>query len=275
MIEPSVAFSATDAALAASIAALFERRGRPVIAGLCGAQGSGKSTTARKLVRRLEAAGLRAVTCSLDDFYLTRAQRAELSRDIHPLLATRGVPGTHDIELLDGTLAALMTASATDETFIPVFDKLADDRRPVDDWRGISGRSDIVILEGWCVGARPQPPHRLEEPINALERDEDPAAIWRTYVNDKLAVEYAEIFGQLDLQISLQAPDFDCVFKWRAQQETELSAAVSSRGKPMGPAELRRFILHFERVSRWLMESPAADLIVELNDRRTPICIRL
>jgi D-glycerate 3-kinase len=176
-------------------------RGKPLIIGLAGAQGSGKSTLAAQLAKRLrvcagalpngagalpDAGGSVppvSVAVSLDDFYLTRARRQALAAQIHPLFATRGVPGTHDLPLL---LDVLLRVRSGRPVSLPVFDKLADDRLPPQHWRRFA-RIDVLILEGWCIGARPQPAALLAEPINALEDAEDPHAIWRNHVNQALA----------------------------------------------------------------------------------------
>src|SRR5690606_26489272 len=69
-----------------------------LLVGVSGCQGSGKTTLASLLVLLLrEMLGLRCINLSIDDFYLTRAERQQLAATVHPLLATRGVPGTHDV----------------------------------------------------------------------------------------------------------------------------------------------------------------------------------
>jgi D-glycerate 3-kinase len=117
-----------DSLLFDQILAARKRCGRPVVIGLCGAQGSGKSTTAGRLGTRLEVNGYATAVLSIDDFYLTRAERAALADSIHPLLTTRGVPGTHDVKLVMHTLLNLLEAGAADTVPIPKFDKSRDDR---------------------------------------------------------------------------------------------------------------------------------------------------
>ncbi len=142
-----------------------------VVIGLCGAQGSGKSTLLRRWVEILQREDLPAVALSIDDFYLPRAERSALARTVHPLLITRGVPGTHDVELAQATIDSL----AEDEpTLLPAFDKATDDRRPRSQWRSCQGPMRVVILEGWCVGALPQTAAQLAQPVNALERMKTP-----------------------------------------------------------------------------------------------------
>lgn len=232
------------------------------LVGLCGAQGSGKSTTAARWARALEVRGKRTVVLSLDDFYLTKVQRAALAQDIHPLLAVRGVPGTHDVGLAMRTLTAL---KAGETVRLPHFDKATDDRTG---WSEAGGRPDVVIFEGWCVGATPQLGATLAVPVNALEAEADAEGRWRTHVNDRLAGDYAALFAMLDLSIALKAPGFDCVLGWRAEQEAGISGpAVMDR------ATLGRFIACFERITRHLLDDPNADLLIELDERRAPVGI--
>lgn len=238
----------------------WDRAGPPLVLGIGGAQGSGKSTLAQVLERALRLAGANAAACSIDDFYLARAQRRELAASVHPLLATRGVPGTHDLTLLADTLEAL---GRTGPVALPSFDKATDDRRPRSAWRRLSGPLDVLVLEGWCIGATAQPAGALAEPVNELEAAEDPDGRWRGYVNACLAGPYAELWRRLHGLIYLEVPDFRAVRRWRAEQELALPAQ-----RRMGPAPLDRFIAHYERLTRWMLaELPArADLVVRLDE---------
>ena len=139
----------------------------------------------------------RAVALSLDDLYLTRAERDDLARTIHPLFATRGPPGTHDVELGLATLAAL---DRGEPVALPRFDKAIDDRVSTGPIHHAPPECRLVIFEGWCVGAIAQGQAALSRPVNALERDEDPDAVWRGYVNDQLGGPYHELFARLDEQ---------------------------------------------------------------------------
>lgn len=249
--------------------------GPAFVVGLCGPQGSGKSTTVRVVAALLAAKGLKVATLSLDDLYLPRADREALARDVHPLLRTRGVPGTHDVAL---GLAVLDGLAGEGETALPRFDKAADDRPPVETWPIVDGPVDLVLLEGWCVGARPQPPEALAEPVNALERERDPDGTWRTYVNAALAGPYRALFGRLDLLVLFVAPDFATVLAWRQEQEAKLRARLAERGEGMARAmseeEVAVFIQHYERLTRHIArEMPArADLVIALDaDRRSVI----
>src|SRR5688500_1846685 len=147
---------------------------RPLLVGVNGAQGSGKSTLCRFLEVLLAEGGLRAVTIALDDLYLTHAQRMAFADEHHPLFATRGVPGTHDVALGERAIDDLAAGRAAS---VPRFDKSVDDRAA--EWTTIEPPVDVILFEGWCVGAAPQPVEALREPLNALERDEDPGGVWR------------------------------------------------------------------------------------------------
>ena len=239
-------------------------RKRPAILGLCGAQGSGKTTIARWTARLLEARGLRAVALSLDDFYLSRDARQRLAREVHPMLAVRGPPGTHDVPLAGAVIDQLR---AKGKVALPRFDKAADTRAPRGTWQTLASPVDVVLLEGWCVGAVSQGEAALVEPVNALERDEDPQGVWRAYVNNQLDGPYQFLFARLQDLILLQAPSFEVVAGWRAEQEAKLRART---GGGMNEAEIGRFVAHYERLTRWILtEMPArADWVITLDAER-------
>ncbi len=265
--------------LAEHIQLLSRVRKRPVLIGIHGAQGTGKSTLTLFLKDVLQDVfGCRAASFSLDDIYLTRAEREHLAETVHPLLVTRGVPGTHDIELGQKVINQLTAAGPTDHTPVPMFDKSMDDRSPTELWPEFEGRPDVVLVEGWCVAATPaKDPGELAAPVNALEREEDPQGIWRQYVDDCLQGAYRTFFDQLDSLIMLQAPSMDCVLEWRTLQEHKLArrqGGAPEEGKP--PASLRimsddqvaRFIMHYERITRrCLAELPSrADVVIEVAE---------
>ncbi len=243
------------------------RHGPGFVVGLCGPQGSGKSTTVEVLAHLLRAADLTVAVLSLDDLYLPRESRARLAREVHPLLQTRGPPGTHDVALGLDVLNGLTRAGPT---LIPRFDKGTDDRKPRGDWDQVEGPVDVILFEGWCVGARPQPTADLIPPINALERDEDRQGVWRAYVNNALAGPYQTLFARIDLFALMQPPSFAVVEGWRLQQEHKLRLARGEGAGVMNDAEVRRFVSHFERITRWLIaEAPArADVVIRLDANR-------
>jgi alanine-glyoxylate transaminase/serine-glyoxylate transaminase/serine-pyruvate transaminase len=242
-----------------------------LVLGVNGAQGSGKSTLCDFLRLVLgEAYGYRVAGFSIDDIYKTRAERERLAREIHPLLITRGVPGTHDVNLGLATLRALKSATPHTLTPLPVFDKARDDRKPSLEWPQFRGRPDVIIFEGWCVGTTPQADEALARPINELEQNEDTDGAWRQYVNARLQGEYAELFGTLDRLIMLKVPGMESVFEWRKLQERKLAEALEADGEHrlMDDAALRRFIMHYERLTRHNLEDmpDRADLTLYLDE---------
>jgi D-glycerate 3-kinase len=272
--EHAPAFTAET--LVQLIAGLKARRPHnTVTVGICGAQGSGKTTLTRQIKQSLEQTGHRVGLISLDDFYLSKEDRCRLASEVHPLLRARGVPGTHDIGLARSTLEALKRSGVVS---LPVFDKARDDCCPLSAWAQVQGPMDIILLEGWCVGALPEDEGALETPVNDLERAGDPDGTWRRYVNSALDGPYREFFSKMDFLILLAAPSFDVVFGWRREQERQLresrrSDRESSTGI-MSDKQLKRFIAHFERLTRHILrEMPArADLVVRLDrDRRMTI----
>ncbi|WP_414901356.1 kinase [Sphingomonas flavalba] len=241
--------------------ALSRHRGGPLIVGIAGAQGSGKSTLAARLARTFGAGGLRVATLSIDDLYLPRADRLALAATEHPLWATRGPPGTHDIALGHRLFDAL---AGTGAVRLPRFDKTADDRLPVSAWPVVAAPVDLILFEGWLVGARPQDAAALAAPVNTLERDEDVDGRWRRRANALLATLYQPLFARIAVQILLAAPTFAVVHRWRAEQEAALPHPA------MDAAALARFIAHYERLTRHILaEMPVrADCVIALDANR-------
>lgn len=239
--------------------------GAPRVLGISGLQGTGKSTLAAQVVGAASACGLRAAVLSLDDLYLDRGERQALARDVHPLLATRGPPGTHEVAL---GLAAFDAVRAGTPIRLPRFDKLGDRRLPESAWPGVQGL-DLLLFEGWCVGTPAEPPTALVEPVNTLERDEDPAGTWRRWCNAALARDYPALWAGLDRLLFLQPPGFEVVFDWRLQQEQTLQAAEPGRGG-MDATDIARFVQHYERVSRQALRTlpDLADVVVALDAER-------
>jgi D-glycerate 3-kinase len=256
-----------QALVAEALAAARALTPRTPVFAISGLQGSGKSTLAMQIATRAEADGLRVAVLSLDDLYLTRDQRRQLAHDVHPLLATRGPPGTHDVALGCRVLDALRTG---EDVALPRFDKLADDRVN-DAWTHVQGRIDLVLFEGWCVGAVPEDDAALAMPLNALERDEDAEGRWRRHCNGSLRNDYPALWSRIDALWFLQPPGFDIVRTWRWQQEQAMVARDPVRGG-MDRAQLDRFIQHYERTSRHLLATlPAtADRVIALDEARRP-----
>ncbi|MBC7184733.1 MAG: hypothetical protein H5U30_14320, partial [Marinobacter sp.] len=211
---------------------------------------------------------------------LTRAERKDLAEHVHPLFITRGVPGTHDVALGQRVIDQLRSARPGESIPIPSFDKSRDDRVPDNAWTEFSGRAEVILVEGWCLGARPEAEDALVTPINSLEAEEDPRGTWRTYVNEQLKGEYREFFRQFDCLVMLKAPSIACVLEWRRLQEQKLARKTQSapeQGIDADPAqqlrvmndqEVARFVMHYERVTRaCLAEMPGrADVLIEVAE---------
>ena len=244
------------------------------IIGINGCQGSGKSTLADYLCTVVaEKYHLATVALSLDDFYLTKAERIELARKIHPLLAQRGVPGTHDVNLAIDTISSLASGN---KALITRFDKSMDDRVPEANSETITGHIGLIVIEGWCFGAKSQAPNSLIEPVNHLERSEDPDGVYRDYVNTALATQYPQLFELVDSTAMLRAPNFKTVFEWRLEQEQKLIEKLrSTKTDPasvstMSDQEIRRFIQNFQRITEHCLEEmpTRVDHLFQLNAAR-------
>ena len=240
---------------------------RPRLIAINGAQGSGKTTLCRFLETLLIEHNLRTVTLSLDDLYLPRAERLAMASHEHPLFATRGVPGTHDVALGEAIIDDLLAGRTA---ALPRFDKAVDDRAPMR--RMVEPQIEVVLLEGWCVGAVPQPAGELREPVNALEREEDAEGLWRREVNRRLATDYAELFARPELLVMLEVESFDAVRTNRALQEQKLAASNPEGSAIMDGAALDRFLMHYERLTRWMLaEMPArADVLIPIGADQRP-----
>lgn len=234
---------------------------------ISGVPGSGKTTLAARLTALARQRGLRAVSLSIDDFYLGLRERKRLGREEHPLLATRGPPGTHDVELACEVIERLRDGQAVR---LPRFDKLADRRLPPSRWRLVHG-IELVVFEGWFLRTPPQAAQELLVPINALEREHDRDGSWRAYCNDALARDYPPLWSRLERLLLLQAPGFEVVPAWRWQQEQDMRAASAVRPGMTRP-QVERFVQLFERISRHALRTlPAiAERTVALDARRRP-----
>jgi D-glycerate 3-kinase len=235
---------------------------------IAGLQGTGKSTLSAQVAELGTQRGLQVVPLSIDDFYLGHAARQRLGREVHPLCATRGVPGSHDVALACAVIDALREGRSTP---LPRFDKIADDRLPESQWPRVE-RADLVLIEGWFLKVPAQPEADLAEPLNALERNEDPDGTWRRWSNAALERDYPALWALLPRLLFLQGPGFDIVPQWRWQQEQTLQAQHPDR-KAMSHAQVMRFVQFFERVSRQAMLTlPAiADRTIRLDAERCPI----
>lgn len=249
-----------------------------LIVGVNGAQGTGKSTLSLLLKQLLQAQHLECVVISIDDLYRTREERARLAKAVHPLLKTRGVPGTHDLKLGLDLLAALQAATTDSQIAIPHFDKAQDERSPSQYWQVHNGAVDVIVLEGWCVGALPTA--LAGSPINALESGKDADGTWRRYIEAQL-VDYQRLFAQINVLVMLKAPSMECIIEWRTLQEQKLIARVEAAAQAsnslkevaapnkgiMNKDELLWFIMHYERLTRYMLKTMPqhADVVFDLD----------
>ena len=229
---------------------------------ISGSQGVGKSSLVLILKSVIENIyNKKVMSLSLDDYYFSKNKRLQLSKQIHPLLQTRGVPGTHDLDKLSKHISQFSKKKFP--IIIPVFDKLSDDLTK----KKISiNKADILLLEGWCCGCLPIDNKYLFKNINKLETDLDKNNIWRNFYNNKLQNDYKKIFKLFDLKIYMQPPSFKYVYKWRADQERRnLSKSVNK--KYMNKKQLDKFIQHYEKITKWMMKTmPAeADMLIKVN----------
>ena len=236
------------------------------IIGLTGGQGSGKSTISQilKIVLK-EGFNLNTVIFSIDDFYKTLQERKDMSKKINPLFLTRGVPGTHNTALLLKCLNNFKSKHFK-KILIPKFDKSIDDRLSKRFWQNIKTKPDIVIFEGWCVGAYPQKKKDLIEPINVLEKEKDKKKTWRNFINKELKTRYKKIFKLIDLMIFLKIPSFEYVYKWRLLQEKKLR--VTSKGKKtMTNKQVKNFIMYYERITKHMLKnfSKRAKFVINID----------
>ena len=236
------------------------------IIGLSGGQGAGKSTITGILKFILKRKyGLNLCVFSIDDFYKTKAERKKMSKKVHPLFLTRGVPGTHDLNLINRTIKQLKKKRFK-TVLIPKFDKSMDDRSKKNKWQKIKKPPHLIIFEGWCVGARHQKNTELKKPLNLIERKHDGDLIWRKTVNNSLKNHYKKLFNKIDRLVYLKAPNFDNIFKWRLLQEQKMKL-TSKNKKTMSKSQIREFIMFYERITRHMMKnfSRISDLTVFLD----------
>ncbi len=247
----------------------YTKKGKNLFLGLSGGQGSGKTTVSGILKIILKIFFKREVhVSSIDDFYKNHQDRQKMSKAIHPLFKTRGVPGTHEIKLLKKFFIFFKRKNFK-KFKLPKFDKSADDRLKQEGWIKVKKKPDIVILEGWCVGAKSQKGFLLKKPVNILEKYEDANCVWRKYANEKLKKEYKDIFSMIDHFIFIKIPNFDMVFKWRHLQEEKLRKKSRFRKRIMSIAEIKRFIMFYERITLQMLKDlvKSASVVITLNTK--------
>ena len=251
---------------------------KPLIIGLAGGQGSGKTTISSILTLILKKYfKLNVFKVSIDDFYKTRKDRKLLSKNKHPLLMTRGVPGTHDVDLMLKFFKKVKSKSFKNLT-VPKFDKAIDDRCKKSLWYKLKSKPDVVIFEGWCVGARAQTNRKLKTPINSLERIYDQGIKWRSHVNNQLKTKYKILFKQLDGLIYLKAKNFSLLKSWRLKQERKLWIKSKNKKnlKIMSSIDVINFMQTYQRITQQMFKDAvkSSSIIMNLNNNHQIQTIR-
>ena len=247
----------------------YKKKGKTLFLGLSGGQGSGKTTVVGILKIILKKYFKRKIhVTSIDDFYKTLEERNKISSTIHPLFKTRGVPGTHDTNLIK-KFFDFIKKKKFKKFKLPKFDKSLDDRLKKKYCFNIKKKPEVVILEGWCVGAKPQSNSLLKKPINILEKYEDKDLIWRKHANHKLKKEYKKLFAMIDYFIFMKIPYFNMVFKWRLLQERKLKKMSHTKKKIMSYNKIKRFIMFYQRITlQMLKDMPKiASVVLTLNNK--------
>ena len=68
---------------------------------ISGPQGSGKTTFSSHVKSTLQKNKIKVLVLSIDNFYLSKKDRQNLSNKVSSLFLIRGVPGTHNLKLLN------------------------------------------------------------------------------------------------------------------------------------------------------------------------------
>ncbi|MEB3182651.1 MAG: glycerate kinase [Nostocaceae cyanobacterium] len=254
--------------LAIQIASKYQQLHRPFIQGILGGQGTGKTTLSAMLTLIHQHLGYRTISISLDDLYKTYSDRRAVQQQ-DPRLIWRGPPGTHDIHLGLTVLDNLRHSQTP--VSIPRFDKSAyngaGDRTTPEIVQGV----DIVLFEGWFVGARPIDEVIFESPPLPIITYADKA--FARDINHQLR-DYLPLWERLDSLIVLHLKDYHQSIAWRQQAEQQMIATGKSG---MKDTEIKTFVeyfwrsLHPELFITPLTKSPQwVDLVVEINANHTP-----
>ena len=242
---------------------------RPYFVGLAGGQGTGKTTTSSLIkIILTKYFKLKVFKISIDDFYKTRKERISLSKRVHPMLLTRGVPGTHDIHMILNFFRKVKSRKFK-RLRLPTFNKAVDDRFNKKKWYDLNQKPDVIIFEGWCVGAKPENNITLKKTINSMEKAKDQKQIWRKYVNQQLKSKYKNLYSQLNCLIYLKAKNFSLLQEWRLKQERKLlfKSKKNSKSKIMNKEDVLSFMQTYQRITQNMFKNMPkhASIIFNLN----------
>ena len=244
-------------------------KNKPFFVGLAGGQGTGK-TTISSLIKIIltKYLKLKVFRISIDDFYKTRKERINLSKRVHPMLLTRGVPGTHDIDLMLSFFKKVKNKKFK-RLKLPIFNKAIDDRFKKKYWYNLNDKPDVIIFEGWCVGAKSEKKNSLRKTINSMEKVKDKKQIWRKYVNQQLKSKYKNLYSQLNCLIYLKAKNFSLLQKWRLKQERKLlvKSKKNLKSKIMNKKDVLSFMQTYQRITQNMFKNTPkyASIIINLN----------
>ncbi|MEH2266323.1 glycerate kinase [Nostoc sp.] len=240
---------------------------RPLIQGILGGQGTGKTTMSKILSLILNQLGYRTLSLSLDDLYKTYSDRLVLTQQ-DPRLIWRGPPGTHDVDLGLDVLDKIRQSQ--NSVMVPRFDKSA--------YRGAGDRTnpemitgvDIVLFEGWFVGVRPINADIFDTAPPPIITDEDRA--FARDMNRRLH-DYLPLWERLDSLILLYPTDYRCSLEWRKQAEQQMIAAGKSG---MSNSEIEQFVNYFWRslhpelfIKPLVKDATVVDLVIEIHTDRS------
>ncbi len=245
---------------------------RPYFVGLAGGQGTGKTTISSLIMIILvKYFKLKVFRISIDDFYKTRKERISLSKRVHPMLMTRGVPGTHDVNMMLNFFKKAKSKNFK-KMKLPNFNKAVDDRFIKKLWYRVDQKPDVIIFEGWCVGAKAELVKTLKKPINSMEKVNDKKLIWRKYVNQQLRTKYKDLYSQLNCMVYLKAKNFNMLQKWRLKQEHKLwlktKKSYSHKIKIMSKGEVINFMQTYQRITENMFKKMPkyASIVLNLNN---------
>ena len=240
---------------------------RPYFVGLAGGQGTGKTTISSLIkIILIKYFRLNVFRISIDDFYKTRKERINLSKRVHPMLLTRGVPGTHDINMMLNFFRNSKSKKFK-RLKLPTFNKAIDDRFNKKKWYDLKKRPDVIIFEGWCVGAKSEKNNTLKKTINSMEKIKDQKQVWRKYVNHQLKSKYKNLYSQLNCLIFLKAKNFSLLQKWRLKQERKLWVQSKVKSKIMSRGDVLNFMQTYQRITQNMFRNMPkyASVIFNLN----------
>lgn len=253
--------------LAIKIASQRQKLGHPLIQGILGVQGTGKTTMSKALTLILQELGYRTLNLSLDDLYKTYRDRLVLTQQ-DPRLIWRGPPGTHDIDIGLNLLDQIHQSQS--QIIVPRFDKSA--------YNGAGDRTnpeivtdvDILLFEGWFVGVRPINPQDFNTAPPPILTDQD-----RSFARDmnRQLENYLPLWERLDSLIVLYPTDYRCSLIWRKQAEQQMIATGKSG---MSESEIEQFVNYFWRslhpelfIKPLVKSAKLVDLVIEINRDRS------